>query len=85
MTLWFQAPDRFTTAVLRNPVCNVSSMVGITDIPDWCYVEAFGKEALETYSEAPSANDLSVLYQCSPIAHLSKVGCPGCRIDLPGR
>ncbi|CAM6034265.1 unnamed protein product [Sphagnum compactum] len=71
-----QAPDRFTTGVLRNPVCNVSSMVGITDIPDWCYVEAFGKGGLNSYSEAPSAQDLNVLYRCSPISHLSKVKVP---------
>lgn len=71
-----QAPDRFTTAIARNPVCNISSMVGITDIPDWCYVEAFGKEGLTSYTEAPSGKDMSVLYQCSPIAHLSKVKVP---------
>lgn len=71
-----QAPERFTTAIARNPVCNVSSMVGITDIPDWCYVEAFGKEGLTNYSEAPSVRDLTALYQCSPIAHLSKVKVP---------
>lgn len=71
-----QAPERFTTAIARNPVCNVSSMVGITDIPDWCYVEAFGKEGLSNYSEAPSVRDLTALYQCSPIAHLSKVRVP---------
>jgi acylaminoacyl-peptidase len=71
-----QAPERFTTAIARNPVCNVSCMVGITDIPDWCYVEAFGKEGLLNYSEAPSVRDLTALYQCSPIAHLSKVKVP---------
>lgn len=71
-----QASERFTTAIARNPVCNVSSMVGITDIPDWCYVEAFGKEGLLNYSEAPSVRDLTALYQCSPIAHLSKVKVP---------
>jgi acylaminoacyl-peptidase len=51
-------------------------MVGITDIPDWCYVEAFGKGGLNSYSEAPSAQDLNVLYRCSPISHLSKVKVP---------
>jgi acylaminoacyl-peptidase len=71
-----QAPDRFATGIARNPVCNVSSMVGITDIPDWCYVEAFGKVGLSNYSEAPSVEDLSVLYQISPIAHISKVNVP---------
>lgn len=71
-----QAPDRFTTAITRNPACNLSSMVGITDIPDWCYVEAFGKDGVANYTEAPSTKDLSVLYRCSPIAYLSKVKVP---------
>lgn len=30
-----QHPDAFTSAVLRNPVCNLSLMVGLSDIPDW--------------------------------------------------
>ncbi|KAJ7569387.1 hypothetical protein O6H91_01G075800 [Diphasiastrum complanatum] len=71
-----QAPDRFITGVLRNPVCNLSSMVGVTDIPDWCFVEAYGKDALSTYSEIPSEKDLSVFYQASPIAHAHKVKVP---------
>lgn len=68
-----QAPDAFVTGVLRNPVCNLSSMIGVTDIPDWCYVETFGKDALSAYSDAPSISDLSMFYKASPIAHLSKV------------
>jgi len=68
-----QAPDKFRTGILRSPVCNLASNVSTADIPDWCFAEAFGKEGLSAYSEAPSANDLSILYQCSPIAHVSKV------------
>ena len=30
-----QAPDRFKCAALRNPVTDLASMVGVTDIPDW--------------------------------------------------
>ncbi|KAG0579472.1 hypothetical protein M758_4G100500 [Ceratodon purpureus] len=71
-----QAPDKFRTGILRSPVCNLASNVGSSDIPDWCYVEAFGKEGLTSYSEAPSADDLRVLYQCSPIAHVFKVRVP---------
>ncbi|CAM6101899.1 unnamed protein product [Calypogeia fissa] len=71
-----QAPETFVTAVLRNPVCNLSSMVGITDIPDWCYVETFGREGLSAYSEAPSVTDLTMFYKASPVAHLSKVKVP---------
>lgn len=31
-------------AGLRNPVLNIALMVGVTDIPDWCYVEAYGTQ-----------------------------------------
>lgn len=39
-----QHPDRFKCAGLRNPVLNIALMVGVTDIPDWCYVETYGTE-----------------------------------------
>lgn len=39
-----QFPDRFCCAGLRNPVLNIAVMVGVSDIPDWCYVEALGTE-----------------------------------------
>jgi acylaminoacyl-peptidase len=29
----------FLGAVLRNPVCNIALMSGLSDIADWCYVE----------------------------------------------
>ncbi len=34
-----QYPDAFRAGVMRNPVCNISLMVGLTDITDWCFVE----------------------------------------------
>ena len=36
--------NRFKCGVMRNPVCNVALMSGISDIPDWCFVEVFGTE-----------------------------------------
>ncbi len=39
-----QHPDAFAAAVLRNPVCDLSVMVHVSDIPDWCYIEAWGTE-----------------------------------------
>lgn len=71
-----QAPNRFVAAAVRNPVCNLSLMVGTSDIPDWCYTEAYGKERKELFSEAPSAEHLSHFYSKSPISHLSKVKAP---------
>ncbi|CAN8232120.1 unnamed protein product [Cochlearia groenlandica] len=69
-----QAPDKFVAAAARNPVCNIASMVGITDIPDWCYFEAYGDQT--HYTEAPSPEDLSLFHQISPISHISKVKTP---------
>ncbi|XP_019059085.1 PREDICTED: acylamino-acid-releasing enzyme isoform X2 [Tarenaya hassleriana] len=69
-----QAPDKFVAAVARNPVCNIASMVGISDIPDWCFFEAYGNR--NHFTEAPSPEDLSHFHQMSPISHLSKVKTP---------
>ncbi|KAI5063870.1 hypothetical protein GOP47_0020540 [Adiantum capillus-veneris] len=71
-----QAPDRFVTAAIINPVCNISSMVGTTDIPDWCFVETYGKPCLDAYSDAPSPQDLEKFFLASPIAHINKVKVP---------
>nr|GFB18366.1 acylamino-acid-releasing enzyme-like isoform X1 [Tanacetum cinerariifolium] len=71
-----QAPDKFTAAVVRNPVCNFALMVGTSDIPDWCFVEAFGTAGLSPYTEAPSPQLLSLFHEKSPISHVSKVKTP---------
>ncbi|KAJ8547290.1 hypothetical protein K7X08_010876 [Anisodus acutangulus] len=71
-----QAPDKFAAAAARNPVCNFALMVGTTDIPDWCYYEAFGNEAKSNYTAAPSAEHLALFYDKSPISHVSKVKAP---------
>jgi hypothetical protein len=39
-----QAPGAFKAGVLRNPVCDLSLMIHVSDIPDWCFVEAWGTE-----------------------------------------
>lgn len=71
-----QAPDRFVAAAARNPVCNLALMVGTSDIPDWCYVESYGREGKNYFTEAPSAEHLIHLYDKSPILHVSKVKTP---------
>ncbi|KAK9287677.1 hypothetical protein L1049_016115 [Liquidambar formosana] len=71
-----QAPDKFVAAAVRNPVCNLALMVGTTDIPDWCYVEAYGSEKKPSFTEAPSAEHLTHLHGMSPISHLPKVKTP---------
>ncbi|KAK7279306.1 hypothetical protein RJT34_24354 [Clitoria ternatea] len=71
-----QAPEKFVAAAARNPVCNLALMVGTTDIPDWCYVETYGPKGRNKFTEAPSADDLTLFYSKSPISHLSKVKTP---------
>ena len=39
-----QHPARFAAGVLRNPVMDASLMVSVSDIPDWCWCEAWGVE-----------------------------------------
>ncbi|CAI5472870.1 unnamed protein product [Closterium sp. Yama58-4] len=71
-----QEPDRFRTAVLRNPVTNIASMVGTTDIPDWCFVEAFGQPGMAAFSDSPTAAELQTFLKASPITYASKVKVP---------
>ncbi|XP_059632429.1 acylamino-acid-releasing enzyme-like isoform X2 [Cornus florida] len=71
-----QAPEKFVAAAARNPVCNLALMVGTTDIPDWCYVEACGVEGKSSFTEAYPAEHLALFYEKSPISHVSKVKTP---------
>ena len=70
-----QAPSRFFCAALRNPVTDISAMVGVTDIPDWCFTECGGLGAT-SYQEAPSAAALAAMRAVSPVAHLDSVRAP---------
>lgn len=72
-----QHPGRFFAGALRNPVCSLPAMVGMTDIPDWCYVEAFGvAEGAKKAKASPSVGDLEKLYERSPIRHVKGVRAP---------
>ncbi|XP_071704367.1 acylamino-acid-releasing enzyme-like isoform X2 [Rutidosis leptorrhynchoides] len=71
-----QAPDKFVAAVARNPVCNLGLMAGTSDIPDWCFVEAFGSAGLSNYKKAPTPEVLALFHEKSPISHVSKVKTP---------
>ncbi|CAL5196157.1 unnamed protein product [Lathyrus oleraceus] len=71
-----QAPEKFVAAAAINPVCNFALMVGTTDIPDWCYVEACGTIARNRFKKTLSAENLSLFYSKSPISHVSKVKAP---------
>jgi len=73
-----QFPHVFKAAVARNPVIDISQMVGVTDIPDWCWVETLGIAAPNggyDYStfQTPAGDTLAAMRACSPIEHVGKV------------
>ncbi|KAK9862725.1 hypothetical protein WJX84_011555 [Apatococcus fuscideae] len=52
--------DRFKAGLARNPVMDLSLMIHVSDIPDWCYVEAFGvQEAKRRMAARPAIEDLA--------------------------
>jgi len=72
-----QYPDVFKAAVLRNPVCNISFMVHVTDIPDWCFIETLGsEEGLQRAQTQVTMKDMEVMEQKSPITHVNNVKAP---------
>ncbi|KAL0045655.1 hypothetical protein WJX82_000743 [Trebouxia sp. C0006] len=72
-----QYPSSFKCGVLRNPVMDLGLMIHCSDIPDWCYIEAFGsKEGLRRMQVKPTLEDLKRFREVSPIAHADKVTAP---------
>eukprot|EP00054_Salpingoeca_dolichothecata_P010788 m.60003 g.60003 ORF g.60003 m.60003 type:complete len:749 (-) comp19148_c2_seq2:91-2337(-) len=71
-----QFPDRYKACVMRNPVIDVSVMAGITDIPDWCYVEAGLQYDADAMTSAASVTVREKMMQASPIMHVSTVQAP---------
>lgn len=63
-------PDLFRRTVLRNPVVNISTMVGATDIPDWCFAEA-GLSGNGEGAFIADAEALKAMYEKSPVSRVS--------------
>jgi hypothetical protein len=76
-----QHPQRFKCAGLRNPVLNIALMVGVTDIPDWCFIETYGTQVrgqCERFQGAGGGWGGKAWWACSWLG----VGC--CKDGLQG-
>jgi len=72
-----QYPTVFRACCLRNPVTNIPAMSSVTDIPDWCHVEASGKHTMANLNAGAVRNeDLVRMRDCSPIAHIEQYHTP---------
>jgi len=67
-----QYPDDYKAVVARNPVTNIPSMAGVTDIVDWTYNEA----GLSYDWTNPTSSTLSTMYDMSPIKHIGNIKAP---------
>ena len=70
-----QYPDFYKAAAIRNPVIDMSNMVGVSDIPDWCYCEA-GVDYNVYRPPTPSAAGITAMLDKSPIRYIDQVKCP---------
>lgn len=66
-------PDFYRAAAMRNPVVEVSAMVSLSDIPDWCFFEN-GEEFC--YDAVLDGQTLASMFEKSPISHIKKVKTP---------
>ncbi|XP_067684751.1 acylamino-acid-releasing enzyme-like isoform X1 [Haliotis asinina] len=68
-----QYPTKFKSAACRNPVIDLTTMYGVTDIPDWVFEEI--GQSFE-FTSLTSAAILGELWKRSPLSYVSQVTTP---------
>ncbi|XP_012268922.2 acylamino-acid-releasing enzyme-like [Athalia rosae] len=70
-----QYPTLYKAVVARNPVIDIAAMFTISDIPDWCAVEA-GFPYYESIPQPLGTEMFIKMFESSPIIHADKVRAP---------
>ncbi|KAL4481787.1 hypothetical protein ABPG74_007876 [Tetrahymena malaccensis] len=62
-------PSKFLCGILLNPVVNIPFNINITDIPDWCVAESFGKKMTWNLT----GDDYKTMFEQSPMSLPNKL------------
>eukprot|EP00035_Acanthoeca_spectabilis_P026746 m.464047 g.464047 ORF g.464047 m.464047 type:complete len:809 (-) comp23288_c0_seq1:29-2455(-) len=68
-----QFPKRYKATVIRNPVIDIASMVGSSDIPSWCWTEV---GLHYTPGAVPGGTELKKMHDASPLSRVDRVCAP---------